>query len=196
MEELHLPGDLEASPKAWNFLMDAWEEECCEISFLPENQCCGSGSGCNGVPGSKTAKWPTNIKKKFKFFIFWSARCSLLRAKASPVAWTLVNCNFWSKTDQKNFQLYFLLLFGHQIFGSGFTWNAVSGSGFNQCCGSGSGIRDPVPFWPLDPGSGIGFFRIPDLGSRIPNPYIWEHIEKFLGKNFKNSLKIGPNFFL
>jgi hypothetical protein len=23
-------------------------------------------------------------------------------------------------------------------------------------------IRDPVPFWPLDPGSGIGFFRIPD----------------------------------
>jgi D-ribose pyranose/furanose isomerase RbsD len=25
----------------------------------------------------------------------------------------------------------------------------------HQCCGSGSGIRDPVPFWPLDPGSGI-----------------------------------------
>jgi len=23
-------------------------------------------------------------------------------------------------------------------------------------------IRDPVPFGPLDPGSGIGFFRIPD----------------------------------
>jgi hypothetical protein len=40
----------------------------------------------------------------------------------------------------------------------------------NQCCGSGSGIRDPVPFWPLDPGSGIGFFRIPDPGSRIPDP--------------------------
>ncbi len=31
-------------------------------------------------------------------------------------------------------------------------------------------IRDPVPFWPLDQGSGIGFFRIPDLGSRIPDP--------------------------
>ncbi len=33
-------------------------------------------------------------------------------------------------------------------------------------------IRDPVPFWPLDPdpGSGIGFFRIPDPGSRIPDP--------------------------
>ncbi len=23
-------------------------------------------------------------------------------------------------------------------------------------------IRDQVPYWPLDPGSGIGFFRIPD----------------------------------
>ncbi len=53
-----------------------------------------------------------------------------------------------------------------------------------------SRIRDPVPFWPLDPGSGIGF-----SGSRIPNPYILEHIENFLGKNFNNSLKIGPNFF-
>ncbi len=29
-----------------------------------------------------------------------------------------------------------------------------------------SRIRDPVPFWPLDPGSGMGFFRIPDLGSQ------------------------------
>jgi hypothetical protein len=30
-------------------------------------------------------------------------------------------------------------------------------------------IRDPVLFYPLDPGSGSGmnFFRIPDLGSRI-----------------------------
>ncbi len=29
---------------------------------------------------------------------------------------------------------------------------------------------DPMPFWPLNPGSGIGFFRIPDLGSWIPTP--------------------------
>jgi len=28
-------------------------------------------------------------------------------------------------------------------------------------------IRDPVPFWPLDPGSGIGFFHIPYPGSQI-----------------------------
>jgi hypothetical protein len=27
-------------------------------------------------------------------------------------------------------------------------------------------IRDPVPFGPLDPGSGIGLFRIPDPGSQ------------------------------
>ncbi len=33
-------------------------------------------------------------------------------------------------------------------------------------------IRDRVLFdpWFRDPGSGIGFFRIPDLGSRIPYP--------------------------
>ncbi len=38
-------------------------------------------------------------------------------------------------------------------------------------------IRDPGPgaFLTLDPdpGSGTGFFRIPDLGSRIPTPYFW-----------------------
>jgi hypothetical protein len=45
-------------------------------------------------------------------------------------------------------------------------------------------IRDPVPFWPLDPGSGIGFFRIPDLGSRIQNPYFLELSDNFLGKKF------------
>ncbi len=39
--------------------------------------------------------------------------------------------------------------------------------------GCGFGIRDPVPFWPLDPGSGMGFSgsRISDAGSRILNPY-------------------------
>jgi hypothetical protein len=53
-----------------------------------------------------------------------------------------------------------------QRYGSG------SGSFYHQCCGPGSGIRDPGlgPFWPLDPGSGIGLFRIPDLGSRISGP--------------------------
>ena len=52
-------------------------------------------------------------------------------------------------------------------------------------------IRDPVPFWPLDPGSGIGV-----SGSRIPNPYFLEISDNFLGKKFNNPLKICPNFFL
>jgi hypothetical protein len=49
-----------------------------------------------------------------------------------------------------------------------------------------------------DPGSGIGFFRIPDLGSRIPNPYFWELRDNFLDKKFyyRYSLNIGPIFFL
>ncbi len=37
------------------------------------------------------------------------------------------------------------------------------------------------PFWPLDPGSGTGFFRILDLGSQLI----------FLIKQFYNSLQIG-----
>jgi hypothetical protein len=47
-------------------------------------------------------------------------------------------------------------------------------------------IRDPGSgaFWPLDPGSGIGFFRIPDLGSRIPRPYFSELFDNFFGKKF------------
>ena len=52
-------------------------------------------------------------------------------------------------------------------------------------------IRDPVPFWPLDPGSGLGFFRIPDPKTIFLRAY-WQ----FLGKKFCNSLKIDPNYFL
>jgi hypothetical protein len=80
----------------------------------------------------------------------------------------------------------------YQYSGSGLD----PGQWIRQCCGSGSGIRDPVLFWPLDPGSRIGFFRIPDFGSRIPNPYIWELSDNFLGEKLYNSLKIDPNFFL
>ncbi len=35
-------------------------------------------------------------------------------------------------------------------------------------------IRDPVPFLPLDPGSGIGFFQDPE--SRITDPGSQTHI--------------------
>jgi hypothetical protein len=67
-------------------------------------------------------------------------------------------------------------------------------------------IRDPVLFWPLDPGSGafltpgsgIRNRFIPDPESRIPNSYFWE-----LSDNYciwvKSSIilfEIGPNFFL
>ncbi len=64
-----------------------------------------------------------------------------------------------------------------------------SKSRHTQCCGSGSGAF-------LAPGSGIRNRFFPEPGSRIPNPYIWEHVENLFGKNFNNSLKIGPNFFL
>ncbi len=59
-------------------------------------------------------------------------------------------------------------------------------------------IREPVPSWPLDPdpGSGIGFYRIPYLGSRILNPYFWEVSDKVLGKRFYNSWRKAQNFFL
>ncbi len=46
----------------------------------------------------------------------------------------------------------------------------------------------------MTPGSGISFFRIPDLGSRVTNPYFWELCDNFLGKKFYNFLKIGPIF--
>ena len=60
-----------------------------------------------------------------------------------------------------------------------------------QCYGSGSGaLLTPGP------GSGRGFFRVPNLGSRIPTPYFLELSDKFLGKNFYNSFKTGPNFFV
>jgi hypothetical protein len=60
-----------------------------------------------------------------------------------------------------------------------------------------SSVADIGAFFTLDPDprSEIGFFRIPDLGSRIPTPYFLELSDKFLGKKFYNSLKTGPNFF-
>jgi hypothetical protein len=65
----------------------------------------------------------------------------------------------------------------------------LSLNGTRQFCRSGSGNRDPVPFWPLDPGSRMGFFR-------IPNPYFKSLVTIFSVKNVNNYLKIGPNFFL
>ncbi len=62
-------------------------------------------------------------------------------------------------------------------------------------------IRDRVLFdpWIRDPGSGIGFFRIPDLGSRIPGSQ--DHIFKsfltiFLVKSSIILWKLAQIFFL
>jgi hypothetical protein len=44
---------------------------------------------------------------------------------------------------------------------------ATSSHHFVQCCGSGSGIRDWVPFWPLDPGWEKVSIRIRDPGWTI-----------------------------
>ncbi len=62
--------------------------------------------------------------------------------------------------------------------------------------GGGGGWIFYHSYHTLNPVSGTGFFRIPDLGSWIPNPYFWELIDNFLSKKFYNSLKIGSNFFL
>jgi hypothetical protein len=59
-------------------------------------------------------------------------------------------------------------------------------------------VADPGAGAFLTPGSGIRNRFIPDLGSRIPNPYflgLGDNFFNFLGKNFNNSWKIGPNFF-
>jgi hypothetical protein len=72
-------------------------------------------------------------------------------------------------------------------------------------------IRYPVPFRPLDPvpGSGIGFFRIPDLGSqthifeslvtsgsRIPDPQHCQKIYKKKQLNLTEQILPPPNPFL
>ncbi len=60
-------------------------------------------------------------------------------------------------------------------------------------------VADPDPgsgaFLTPGSGSGIGFLRIPDLGSQT---HIFESLvsDNILGKKFYNSLRIGPNFFL
>ncbi len=136
----------------------------------------------------KIHQWTRFIEWPSLSFHRNQCRVSVRSGSADPYLW-LMNpapdptphpSAFFS--DLKNFFSYF------------FSYNLPAGSVADPDPGScafltpGSGIRNR--FFP-DPGS-----RIPDPRSRIPNPYIWEHIEKFLGEKFKNSLKIGPNFFL
>ncbi len=57
-------------------------------------------------------------------------------------------------------------------------------------------VRDPVPFWPLNPGIGI-FFPNPDLWYRIPNTYFWKLSDNSLGKSTGTKIlrEFGSNFF-
>jgi hypothetical protein len=53
-------------------------------------------------------------------------------------------------------------------------------------------IRDPVHFYPKDPGSGSGMIFFPDPGSRIPDPYYVLnsiYLQDFTFKNGENRKK-------
>ncbi len=52
--------------------------------------------------------------------------------------------------------------------------------GFKQCCRSESGIRDPVPFSSLDPGSGMGKKSRCGSGMNFPD-HITENLETIFG---------------
>jgi hypothetical protein len=49
-------------------------------------------------------------------------------------------------------------------------------------------IRDPVPFYPKDPGSGSGMIFFPDLGSRILTT---SQIQDFTFKNGEKQEKLN-----
>ncbi len=66
--------------------------------------------------------------------------------------WQILGTRFFPKF----FAYYFLKVHLHQSS--------------KQCCGSGSGIRDWVPFWPLDPGSGIRDPGWEKVSNRIRDP--------------------------
>jgi hypothetical protein len=62
---------------------------------------------------------------------------------------------------------------------AGYTGTVIGGQvGSEHCCGSGASFT---------PGSGIGFFRIPDLGTQIHIFDSFVTIDK-KGKNYNNSL--------
>ncbi len=56
---------------------------------------------------------------------------------------------------------------------------------WSQCCGSGSGIRirNPMPFWPLDSGSGIRDGRGIRIWDEQPGSYFLDLTNHILSKN-------------
>jgi hypothetical protein len=59
----------------------------------------------------------------------------------------------------------------------------------------GFGIQCLFDPWIRDPGTGIGFFRIPDLWSRIPNPYFESLVTFFWVKSSIIRRKLAQIFF-
>ncbi len=84
--------------------------------------------------------------------------------KASPLAWTWVNCNIWSKKIL--IYIFFSSVFGYQNpgSGSGLTWNAGSGFWFSVRIHS-SAIFISILF-----GVGLHAGPVPDGGPAKPGP--------------------------
>ncbi len=109
--------------------------------MLSYRQCCGSGTGFNGVPlsvcgsGSKREKITHKHRKKLINFI-WSAGCSLFRAEGFSCSLDISKLQFLKKKKYKRKHFFCIFFFSFWSskpwirIGSGFTWNARSGSGF------------------------------------------------------------------
>ncbi len=99
------------------------------------------------------------------------ARRTAGRSTRPPSVWsarTGCSCSLQARTDDP-------YLFPSTCFKLGVVY------GYMQCCESVSGLRNPVPFWPLDPGSGIrGWVKNQD-----PDPgWTTRIIFRELGNNF------------
>jgi hypothetical protein len=101
-------------------------------------------------PGGQ--KWPTNIEKKERIFMFWNAGCSFLRAEDFSLCLCVLygdlgitKLQFFYQKNILFFWCKFFPIFGHQNpgfktgFGSGSAIRkntgsgSVSGSALNQC---------------------------------------------------------------
>ncbi len=87
----------------------------------------------------------------------------------------------------KSFQIFFYS-YETRINSSAFSYSNPSLYTYchegKQCCGSG--IRDPMPFWPLDPGSLMG--KKSWSGNEQPGWYFRELKKLFFGLKYLNSL--------
>jgi hypothetical protein len=89
-------------------------------------QCCGSGSGFNGVPryvsvsGSKRAKITSKHRKMLVNFIFLSDRCSFLMADGFSCSLEIKKIAIFDQKKIKKYSaVFYSSIFGHQNPGSG-----------------------------------------------------------------------------